>query len=86
MVDLAVHPYGTLKPLEWANGYMCVWCDTMAARYVVEYGTADDGRKWFVCKVGVCVRPCDSIEHGKQLCWEHYQQQVRSLFVQDGGA
>jgi len=74
-------PYGKLKPLEWVLfrlGEKGVICQSAFGRYLV-----DIDRWWGPgCTSGV---DCDSIEHGKALCWEDYQRRVAELFTKIGG-
>lgn len=89
------HPYGTLKPLEWKDASTSELftnqerrCNSISPMSMRRYSVTllkDGSAQFFISGMGTWLL-CDSIEHGKQLCWEHYQQQVRSLFVQNGGA
>lgn len=72
---------GKLRPIEWKKSRAgAVWADTIVAQYSVESGVNDSGKKWFVKRIGPWVQPVDSVEQGKQLCEEHYRQEIQRLF------
>lgn len=71
---------GVLKPLEWKQGDGGVWADTLVAKYTIEFGETNDGRMWYVKKIGPWIQSVPSIERGKQLCEEHYRLAIEKLF------
>lgn len=83
------HPFGVLKPLEWVKfdaGAIpeIYYAETMFGTYYVRRQTSGDCR--YETPDVECMQACDSIDHGKQLCEQHYAAETAKAFTTIGEA
>lgn len=76
---VAVEPKKRLKPLEWVHGIDNAWGRSPLDIYRIRI--KEGQYQWSIEENAPNDwRPCDSIDHGKQLCQADYEKRVDGLF------
>lgn len=73
-LDLLVDPSKLIKPLKWEADKQNWLANTVFGEYYIDL---EEG--WVISPEGDTL-PCDSAEHGKALCWEHYCDRLKPVF------